>query len=194
MRTVHTGALSCKLGLCGSLARILRARFNPSSEGAPYHSARVGKAPGGVGGFFENNAPKPLTAEKSGGNIKPIYKPLTGRKRVTDYERVGGGVMPAETEPDNMGPGGPRRKATSSRGRNARVRSLAVLAADEWVRQQCRINAGWHRRVKRLCPRQQSLLSGFLFSARQSERKTRTVFHGNLSAKARRINYGGKFL
>ena len=51
--------------------------------------------------------------------------------------------MPAGTEPDNMGPGGLRRKVTSSRGRKARVRSLAVLAADEWERQRCRFNVGW---------------------------------------------------
>lgn len=105
---------------------------------------------------------KRLTADGRGDNMMSNLKPLKGRKRVTDSERVGGGVMPAETEPDNMGPRGPRRKATSSRGRNARVRSLTVMAVDEWVRQQCRVNAGWHRRI-RILSRQQVLLSGFLF-------------------------------
>ncbi len=72
--------------------------------------------------------------------------------------------MPAGTEPDNMGPGGLRRKVTSSRGRKARVRSLAVLAADEWERQRCRFNVGWHRRVTRLCPDSKMvLLSVFYF-------------------------------
>ena len=91
-----------------------------------------------------------------------LKKPLKGRKRETDSERVGGGVMPAGTEPDNMGPRGPRRKATSSRGRNARVRSLTVLAVDEWVRQRCRVNAGWYRRIQDFVPAAVKL-SGFLF-------------------------------
>ena len=95
---------------------------------------------------------KRLTADGRGDNMMSNLKPLKGRKRVTDSERVGGGVMPAETEPDNMGPRGPRRKETSSRGRNARVRSLTVMAVD----------AGWHRRI-RILSRQQVLLSGFLF-------------------------------
>lgn len=105
---------------------------------------------------------KRLTADGRGDNMMSNLKPLKGRKRVTDSERVGGGVMSAETEPDNMGPRGPRRKETSSRGRNARVRSLTVMAVDEWVRQRCRVNAGWHRRI-RILSRQQVLLSGFLF-------------------------------
>lgn len=91
---------------------------------------------------------------------------------MTDSERVGGGVMPTGTEPDNMGPGGPRRKATSSRGRKARVRSQTVLAVDEWVRQRCRVNAGWHRRVNDFVP--DSSFCCRVFHLTESEAKSAT--------------------
>ena len=86
---------------------------------------------------------------------------------MTDSERVGGGVMPAETEPDNMGPGGPRRKATSSRGRKARVRSLTVLAVDEWVRQRCRVKRGGTAESLTLSPTASFAVGIFLSRAKQ---------------------------
>ena len=36
--------------------------------------------------------------------LSTTNKPLKGRKRITDLERVGDGVMPAGTGSDNMGP------------------------------------------------------------------------------------------